>query len=192
MQCDSLIANAHGTHPGGAPVLPAIDQRQITAAAFLNMFIAWEAFLEDSLIEFMTGSSTTNGTVPTRYVVPPNSGAAQKLVILFRPHFDYANHDYFRILVNSYFANGYPYEPHISGLVSDLIDAKTIRNACAHISSSTMGRLETLALRILGQPHHGITVYQLLTTVDPRSAPDTVFATFKSKLLVAAGLIAQG
>lgn len=192
-QCETLIANAHGIYPTGAPLLPAIDQQQITKAAFLNLFIAWETFLEASLIEFIIGGQTISGRAPMRYVTPPNAAAAHKLVILFRPFFDYANHDNFKSLVNNYFQNGYPYEPHISGLISDLSDIKTIRNACAHVTSTTQDRLETLALRINGQPAPGITVYQLLTSIDARSARnDTVFVTYKNKLSVTAGLIAQG
>jgi hypothetical protein len=38
-QCDSLIANAHGVHASGLPFLSPVDQQQITAAAFLNLFI---------------------------------------------------------------------------------------------------------------------------------------------------------
>lgn len=54
-QCESLIANAHKVDATGVQVLPTIDQQQITVAAFLNMFIAWETFLEAALCEFMTG-----------------------------------------------------------------------------------------------------------------------------------------
>ena len=65
-QCDSLIANAHQTTPVGASLLPAIDRRQITVAGFLNVFIAWESFLEASLAEFMIGGLTISGRAPVR------------------------------------------------------------------------------------------------------------------------------
>jgi hypothetical protein len=41
--------------PANSPFLPPIDRQQITVAALLNMFIAWESFLEASLVELMTG-----------------------------------------------------------------------------------------------------------------------------------------
>jgi hypothetical protein len=141
----------------------------------------------------MVGGQTIGGGIPTRYVVPPDELAARKLVAPVRDYFDFGNHDSFKTLVNSYFQGGYPYEPHISGLKSDLDDVKTIRNACAHITSSTQVKLESLALRALARPSLGITVYQLLTALDRRSAGrETVFAAYKSKLLVAAELIANG
>src|SRR6266852_7824689 len=87
-QCDSLIANAHRTNGGGVLLFPAIDRQQITVAAFLNLFIAWEAFLESALSEFMTGSVTINGSVPVKYVSPLHMSAAREIVIGVRAYFD--------------------------------------------------------------------------------------------------------
>lgn len=96
-------------------------------------------------------------------------------------------------MINVYFQAGYPFEPHLGGIFSDLSDLRTMRNASAHISSTTQTAVEGLAVRIFGQPRVGINVYQLLTSVDPRSqSGDTVFVTYKDKLVVTAELIAQG
>ena len=68
-----------------------------------------------------------------------------------------------------------------------------MRNACAHMSSTTKAALEGLGLRIFGSPQAGIAVYQMLTANDPRTNPTvTVYASYRDKLLVAAGLVAQG
>lgn len=92
-----------------------------------------------------------------------------------------------------YFEHGYPYEPHLSAIYSDLDDLRTMRNASAHVSSTTQIALESLALRIVGQPQPGITLYQLLTMIDPRSAAgETIFLVYKNKLVVTAELISQG
>jgi hypothetical protein len=96
--------------------------------------------------------------------------------------FDYANHEKVRTVVKIYFQNGFPVDPPLSGIFSELSDLKTIRNACAHLSSTTTTPLESLAIRIFGAPKPGISVYQLLTTRDPRSsAGDTVFIMYKNK-----------
>jgi hypothetical protein len=174
-------------------ILPAIDQQQITTAAFLNLFIAWEKFLESSLASLMIGSPTISGSFPIRYVSPPNLAAAKSLLIGINRYFDYANHDNVKKISLMYFQAGYPFEPHISGIFSDLSDLKTMRNASAHISSTTHQPLESLAVRIFGQPQPGITLYRMLTAIDPRSAnQDTVFQTYKEKLLITAELIANG
>jgi hypothetical protein len=192
-QCESLIANAHKADHTGSPMLPAIDQQQITVAAFLNIFIAWESFLESSLTELMTGAKTISGNNPVKYVSPTNLSAARELIIGVMRYFDYGNHQYFKKVVSIYFHNGYPYEPHLSAIFSELYDLRTMRNASAHISSSTQTALESLATRIFGRPRPGITLYQLLTSIDPRSGTDeTVFSAYKNKLVVTAELIAQG
>lgn len=192
-QCDSLIANAHRVDAASVPLLPEIDRQQITVAAFLNMFIAWETFLEASLCDLMIGAPTLSGAIPVKYVSPPNLDAARELVIGVMRYFDYGNNANMRKLVSMYFRNGYPYEPHLSAIESDLNDLRTMRNASAHITSTTQTALESLALRIFAQPHAGISLYRMLTMVDPRSASgETVFVTYENKLNVTAELILQG
>lgn len=192
-QCDNLIAHAHATDASGASILPLIDRKQITVAAFLNVFIAWETFLESSLAELMVGAATLSGSQPVRHVSPLNGDAARKMVIGPQRFFDYGNHDHVRRVVSLYFQNGYPYEPHLSAILSDLADIRTMRNASAHITSTTQTALESLAQRILVQPHPGIDLYTLLTTIDPRSAlGDTVLVSYEQKLRVTAELIVQG
>jgi hypothetical protein len=96
-------------------------------------------------------------------------------------------------LVNQYFENGYPYEPHLSGVVQDLADLRTMRNASAHITSTTRLALENLALRVLQISSIGINLYTFLMATDPNSANgDTVYATYRDKLLVTADLVANG
>ena len=119
--------------------------------------------------------------------------AARKLVIGINRYFDYANHQNIVKMVNQYFASGYPYEPHLSAIHSDLNDLRTMRNASAHISTTTQAALEALFLRIFGAPSAGINLYNLLTSIDPRSGIGaTVFETYKIKLLVTADLISNG
>lgn len=192
-QCDGLIANAHKLDASGMPIFSALDRQQITVAAFLNMFIAWESFLEASLSHLMIGSSTLSGSIPIKYVAPSNALTARQLVIGVGRHFDYGNHDHVRKIVNIYFDAGYPYEPHISAILSDLNDIKTIRNASAHITSTTQTALESLALRVFGSPRPSISLYDLLTTVDPRSSTgETIFSNYKNKLTTTAELISKG
>jgi hypothetical protein len=192
-QCNALIANAHRLDGNGAFIFSPLDRQQITVAAFLNLFIAWETFLENSIAEIMTGGATISGTAPIKYVAPLDADAARKLVIGVMRHFDHANHDNVRRIVGLYFQNGYPFEVHLNSIFSELSDLRTMRNASAHISSTTQTALEALAARIFGQPNAGVSLYQLLTAVDPRAQNnDTVFVSYKNKLVVAAELIAQG
>lgn len=192
-QCNNLIANAHKTDVHGASVLPPVDQQQITVAAFLNLFIAWETFLEEAVAEFMTGSSTISGTAPVKYVAPVTLDDARKMVIGSQRFFDYANVDNVRKVVGLYFKNGYPFEPHLGAVYADIKDMRTMRNASAHLSSSTQTALESLALRIFGSPRIGISLYHLLTAAHPGgSTGQTVFSLYRDVLLAGANQIATG
>lgn len=192
-QCDSLIANAHTVVAGGAFHFTPRDREQITVAAFLNMFIAWEEFVEASIGDFMMGEATIGGNQPVRYVTPPTRDHSGKMIIHMNRYFDYANHENVKKLAGLYFETGYPFDTPINSLTQELSDLKIMRNACAHMSSTTKAALEGLGLRIFGSPQAGITVYQMLTANDPRTNPTvTVYASYRDKLLVAAGLVAQG
>lgn len=192
-QCESLIANGHKTDALGVYIFPQIDREQITIAAFLNMFIAWEEFLESSISDFMAGEATLSGKHPVCYANSPNADAAKKMLIGVNRYFDYANLDNVRRMTSLYFEFGYPFEPHLSSISSDLADLRTMRNSSAHMSSTTQKALDGLAQRIFGIPQPGITLYTMLTSVDPRSvAKNTVLAEAKNKILAGAQLIANG
>lgn len=192
-QCDNLIANAHRPDQNGAPFLPPRDREQITVAAFLNLFIAWEEYIEFAINDFMMGDATLSGALPQKYVAPASKDHAAKMVVHVNKYFDFANHEFVKKLVSLFFNNGYPFQGPLSSINAELADLRTIRNACAHLSSTTRTPLESLATRIFGQPHPGISVYRLLTMADPRVQGNaTVYATYRDKLLAAAVLIAQG
>ena len=193
-QCDALISNAHRIDAGGANLFPNRDREQITVAAFLNFFIAWEEFIEASIADFMMGAKTLRGLSPTRYVTPITREHSNGMVVHTLRYFDYANHHNVRKLAKLYFNAGYPFEVPLSSIDAELADLKTIRNACAHVSSTTNAALASLATRILGQPQSSISVYNLLTITDPRveGSNTTVYAAYRDKLLAAATLIAQG
>jgi hypothetical protein len=173
--------------------MPVIDQKQITVAAFMNMFISWETFLESAFADYMTGASTIGGRFPVKYVSPQNQNAARAMVVGAQRYFDYGNHDNVKRMACMFFKDGDPFEPHISSMIADLADLRTMRNASAHITSTTQTALEGLALRTFGQPKIGVHLYQLLTGRDPRfPTGETVLAVTRDKLLVCASLIAQG
>lgn len=192
-QCDKLIANTHLTNNSGAYLFTLEDRRQITVAAFLNLFIAWESFLEDSITKLMSGSQTISGKFPSRYVNPTNQEAAKTLVIGCYRYFDYANFDNIKRIIIIYFENGYPFEPHLSSITSDLADIRTMRNSSAHITSTTQKALEALAQRIFSTPKPNIDLYELLTISLPNSPNgSTLYSNSREKLLVTAELIANG
>lgn len=194
-QCESLIMNAHKNDTAGQPILPLIDREQITIAAFLNMFIGWETFLEACFSRLMTGAPTIGGTSPTKYVSALSADHASRIIIGSMKYFDYGNHERVCMISELYFENGYPIKGTMSAVDLELRDLRTMRNSSAHLSSSTQKALEALAIRIFGQPKGGIRLYDLLTAPDPRQSARggaTIFQSYKDTLVAAAELIAQG
>lgn len=193
-QCDALIANSHRLEPTtGEFFLPALDREQITVAAFLNMFIAWETYLESVVGALLSGAALKNGNRPTKFASPPDLISANTMIMGTQTYFDYGNHQKFVKMVKIFFENGVPFEPHLSSIQSYLDDLRTMRNAAAHISTTTQRGLESLALRLLSSPSPGIKLYDLLTaTIPSSSTSSTVFQVYRDQLLAAADLIARG
>lgn len=192
-QCDSLIASAHRVDGAGVPIFSQGDRELITVAAFLSLFVAWEEFLEAAFSNFMVGNAGLSGVVPPSYVSPSDVEHAKQMLIGSNRYFDYANHEVVNKAARIYFVNGYPFTPTMNAMVTELADLRTMRNASAHLSSTTSKALESLAQRIFGTPQPGIALYQMLTTVDPRTTTgNTVFANARDNLLAAAQIIANG
>ena len=191
-QCASLIANAHRQDAGGASVMPPLDREQISVAAFLNLFVAWETFLEDVIAKLLSGASTISGSLPRKFASPPGPSEAKVMLVGIQKFFDYGNHENVRKIARIYFDNGSPLEPHLSSIYQDLADMRTMRNASAHLSSTTQSAIESLAQRIFAVPKPGISLYSLLMAPDPRSGVgNTVFAECQSKLEAVAAMIVQ-
>jgi hypothetical protein len=131
----SLIAAAHRTDAAGVPLWSPTDTRTITQAAFLKIFIAWETFLEWSLIDYMLGEPSALGNVLTRYAAPADESHAGRILVGTQKYADYSNPEIVRRLAKLFFSNGDPYETTISGIQTPLFDLKTMRNAAAHLSS---------------------------------------------------------
>jgi hypothetical protein len=183
----SLIAAAHQMDAAGVPLWSQTDTRTITQAAFLKIFIAWETFLEWSLIDYMLGEPSALGNVLIRYAAPADESHAGRILVGTQKYADYSNPEIVRRLAKLFLSNGDPYETIISGIQTPLFDLKTMRNAAAHLSSTTSAHLDALASRILGPPRANVTVYELITAIDPNSpAGSTVLETYVVQLESAA------
>ena len=185
VQCESLIDRAHQSDAGGTELFNLRDREQITAAAFLNQFVAWEEFIESALADFMTGEAGVSGRVPTRFVSPSDREHSLRMIVHTHKYFNYSNHEGVRKLAGLYFEYGHPFETSLRSIDAQLGELRVIRNACAHLSSTTTRALEAVAGRIFGQRQPSITVYSLLTATDPRDGAGgrTVYGSYKAALV---------
>ncbi len=187
-----LIADAHTTDASGQFLKPRDARSFVTEAAVLKIFIAWEKFLEQSFLEYLMGSPTTTGSFLTCYLKPVSLDHANLVLIGTQRYVDWGNPDIVIRLAKLYFDGGAPYQVAISAILTDLIDFRSIRNAAAHLSTSTSKQLDQLALRKLGRAVVGVSVYELVTAADPRVPSKTVLQSYIDSLEAAAISISHG
>jgi hypothetical protein len=145
--------------------------------AFLRGFLAWEGFLEESFLLYMLGKRPQAGRAPHRYVLPRNREAAHDIAAEGRP---YARWDAASVTSRAqrFFRDGRPYILALQPNQNALADAKTIRNAVAHVSVAARDKFEALARRELMVLPPRLTVGGFLNTTKPGVAPPTSFLEF--------------
>lgn len=193
VEVNSFIDLAFQQDVNGNYVLLQNQREFITDSAYLRLFIAWETFLEDSFIKYMLGEPSILGNTITRYVQPLDEQHANSLLIGTQKYVDWSNPEIVKRLCNLHFASGNPFDTFVSSMMTDLLDLKTIRNAAAHLSSTTRQKLDSLGTRKLKRTCNNLKVSDILFAIDPDSAVnETIITTYLNKLDVSAEGIANG
>jgi hypothetical protein len=192
-ETNNFIGLAFQQQRGGRYKLPQNQREFITDSAYLKLFIAWETFLESSFVNYMLGEPSVSGNLVMSFVNPLNVQHANKLLIGTQKYVDWSNPDIVKRLCNLYFAPGNPIDTFISSMMADLFDLKTIRNAAAHLSTTTRQQLDSLGTRRLKRPCNNLKVSDFIFAVDPDSQTnETILTTYLYKLDVCAEGIANG
>lgn len=157
-------------HKQGSRFKP-LSQRQkvvIVELGFLQLFLAWEDFLEHSFVRYMCGARTISGYAPVRYVQPPTMRDAQSMILqLGRPYADWTNVEDVIALAKLYFKNGEPYESALRPLRADLGHMTVIRNSVAHRSEKSRLKLEDVTRGLIGYVPRALTAGVLLKRTVP-------------------------
>jgi hypothetical protein len=186
-EINSFISLAFQTDVNGDLILPQNQRDFITDSAFLRLFIAWETFLEESYIKYMLGELSVNGNQVVRYVQPMDFNHANKLLIGTQKYVDWSNPEIIKRLSNLHFELSNPFDNFIGSLMTDLFDLKTIRNAAAHLSTTTRQQLDSLCTRKLRRPCINMRVSDFVFAIDPASTTsETIFDTYVRKLDISA------
>lgn len=127
------IQGWEGLYPGHA--------RRITALAFMQMVIAWDEFVESTLVRYVAGASAPSGYKPPYKLGSAKSLAHAYQLISGNPKFDAGSHfiswDSWKSVVDvatMFFDGGSPYANLTLIHRERLHDAKKIRNRVAHFS----------------------------------------------------------
>lgn len=146
-----FVSKAFTQDAGGAYFLTPPERSFVVDSAFLRIFIAWEGFLEEVFVSYLLGQPSAAGKLAVRHAIPSSEQHARDILIGTQKYVDWANPEIVRRLARLYFVNGEPIEPVISSIQNDLFDLRTVRNAAAHLTSTTGKSLDALASRRLGR-----------------------------------------
>lgn len=156
--------NAHTQDSSGNYILPLGERELITQAAFVRMFIAMEAFLEEAFCHYGMGGQSLQGNSFQCYATAQNEDHFHAMLKGMNRFVDWSARDRVRKLAELYFPNGEPFTTPLLSADGDLADMKTVRNAASHISRNTSAQVHALHLRWTGQPTATATAYDMLTT----------------------------
>jgi len=190
-QTNNLISMAYEQDADGNDIFDSTKKEFVITSAFLKMFIYWESFIEESFSKYLTGELSTNGTGVTCYISPNDREHALKILIGTQKYVDWANHEIVRRLAKLYLENGEPLASNIASISSELSDLKTVRNAAAHLSSTTRHQLDALSSRILSQNITNTDVATFMMQLHPSDSTKTVLQYYQNLLDIAAENIAE-
>lgn len=191
-ECTSYIDYAHKKYTNGNYKITAGLRKFISQSAFLKIFIAWETFLEACFVDYLMNEQSILGNRPAKFANPVDRTHAHQLIIGTQKFVDWSNPDITRKLSMIYFHQGYVFNSELSAVQPQLFDLKTIRNAAAHLSSTTNMKLDGLSSRLLGRVCNNYTSYDLLFSPNPANARETILKMYLDLLDVTAESISNG
>jgi len=144
-------------------------QRLLNEMSFLQIFLAWEDFLDQTFIGYMCGGKTASGYRPKSFIKPINMKHARDVLRGARPFVDWLNGQEVIDRAKLYFNDGEPYCKALQGALVKLDEMKTIRNAIAHRSEKSRLELENCCRRIHGYRLRRLSPGLLLMTVAKKS-----------------------
>lgn len=122
----------------------------IVEHCFMQIFLAWEQFLENSFILYLNASADLQGNTYVRYGFPKNKDHAYNMIKGTKNYPDWTNINDVKCLANIYFENGGPYYI-IDNIPVEFNDIKVIRNRISHISEKSVKSFERLLAKTIMQ-----------------------------------------
>jgi len=139
----------------------------ITQLAFLQLFLAWEDFLEQTFICYMCRGKTGSGYSPELRVRAQNLDHALEILKGPRQYVEWVDGHEIQDRAKTFFQGGEPYYSAIVGAITQLNEMRKIRNRIAHRSKSSEQQFEELGRQLLGYKPKGLTPGLLLRTKLP-------------------------
>lgn len=113
---------------------------------FMNIYMLWEKFLEDSFVLYMTGKSDMQGITYNRYVCPVDKEHAYEILKGTKQYPDWTNLQEVITLAKLYFESSGPYNL-LSSMPVEFNEMKTVRNKISHMSIQSERKFNNLVIQ---------------------------------------------
>lgn len=184
----SYVQGAHRTKRDGKYLRSKAERQALTEYAFLKAFVAWEYFLERSMLRYSLGDLSCNGRVAARRLSPQNEIHAYEIIKGKGSFVEWGQTDTIRGIAKILFVNGEPFETPLTSISRELQETKIVRNSITHITTTTQKKIDDLALQRIGFRTSNITPYQFMMSA---SSSGLLFSEYILKLDIAADMIAN-
>lgn len=167
--------------PRRGPKLSSKEVELIAEFSFLNIFVAYETFMEQSFLRYMMGGEASRGYKPKRYVLPKDEEHARRITLQdYTSYADWSTPDKIKRRAEYCFKNGEPFKPNIDLFTQTIQDIKTIRNHITHSSFDAKDKFEDRARFYLGTlpPGSELKVGTFLLLRNARSSGEQNFIEF--------------
>ena len=149
----------------------------------MNMFEAFESFMEQLFIAYMMGYPGRNGQSVTRYVSPIDEQHAESMLRGNEKYMDFTSRETIQRIANNYFQDGGPFV-YLSNISADFETMKKIRNELSHHSLKSRRDFESAVRSNVGQMPTNLSVSWFLMTNVPRTH-DTFFTKYYTTVTTA-------
>jgi hypothetical protein len=117
--------------------IPFFQAEQIAELSFLNIYLAWETFLEESFIRFLHGARLLSGKQVHRYMAPRSLEHARRLLVGLDKggrYADWTKRETVTERAKLMFKDGAPFVDPMRAAAKELDDMRTLRDCIAHRS----------------------------------------------------------
>ena len=108
----------------------------IVESCFMQIYLAWENFLEKSFVAYLQNATDLKGQTYSRYGFPTDDNHSYNMLKGTKSYPDWTNIDDVNYLAKTYFDASGPYAI-ISSPHTDFLDMKIVRNRISHISEKS-------------------------------------------------------
>ena len=179
--CRSLFT--HCLNPNGPHTNAGVE------SAFLEAFKAWEVFLEDLTVAYLTGELDVSGNPAPASISVSDPNICRRIINGGRPYASWANLDEVKSRFNLYFTAS-TLDVRLDSAATELREMVVCRNAIAHSSGSAYDRLNRLWIRKVGTSRSPLRSADVLLLGYLPNPPFTWFDRYLQVLQVLSGNMA--